>query len=208
MDTLSILKNHLKGFIPFSDAELNIAENFFRHVRLKKGQLLEDIIGENTSIAFVMRGTIRMFFVKNEQEQTFQLLIDNQWAIPSYPFAVHDKVEAIEDSELMIISKANFQYLCDRFPRWERLGRILSEQNIISYESRIRSFVSDDAQERYQRVFNESPELVKRVPQVYLANFLGITPESLSRLRRKIKIAQQQEEMIAFAVTEPCLLLS
>jgi hypothetical protein len=87
---------------------------------------------------------------------------------------------------LCIISKDNLDALYAQSVKWERLSRILFEGYTIGQEVRLRSFIAETAQERYENLAEMKPELLQRTPQIYLANFLGITPQSLSRLRRKI----------------------
>ena len=85
-----------------------------------------------------------------------------------------------------MITKENLDILFSQSAKWERLGRLIFEGYTISQEVRLRSFISETAQERYERLAKYQPKLIQRTPQIYLANFLGITPQSLSRLRRKI----------------------
>jgi hypothetical protein len=68
----------------------------------------------------------------------------------------------------------------------ERLGRLIAEHYLICYEDRVTSFVTQTPEERYNKLLETGGEILQRIPQHYIANFLGITPVSLSRIRRRI----------------------
>ena len=133
---------------------------------------------------------LRSYFMKREVEKTFDLVIENQilTATESYASGLPstDFIQAVEDTYLSVITKDNLEILYSKSFKWERVGRIIIEYYTIEKEIRIRSFISETAQERCERLAKDQPELMQRTPQIYLANFLGITPQSLSRLRRKI----------------------
>ena len=177
-------------FVPFTEDELMKSEHFFIEKSLKKGDFWVKEGDLNSDILFVNKGMIRSYFVKNEVEKTFDLTIENQivTATESYSFGLPSKdfIQAIEDCHLCIISRDNLDILFSQSAKWERLGRLIFEGYTISQEVRLRSFIAETAQERYERLAKYQPELIQRTPQIYLANFLGITPQSLSRLRRKI----------------------
>lgn len=176
--------------IPFTEDELVKSEHFFTEKTLKKGDFWVKEGDLNSDVLFLNKGMIRSYFVKNEIEKTFDLTIENQivTATESYSFGLpsRDFLQAIEDCHLCVITKENLDILFSQSAKWERLGRLIFEGYTISQEVRLRSFISETAQERYERLAKYRPELIQRTPQIYLANFLGITPQSLSRLRRKI----------------------
>lgn len=177
-------------FVPFTEEELRKSEHFFSEKILRKGDFWVKEGDLNTDVLFLNKGMIRTYFVKNEIEKTFDLTIENQivTATESYSFGMpsRDFLQAIEDCHLCVIAKENLDILFSQSAKWERLGRLIFEGYTISQEVRLRSFISETAQERYERLAKYQPELIQRTPQIYLANFLGITPQSLSRLRRKI----------------------
>ncbi len=177
-------------FVPFTEDELIKSEHFFTEKILKKGDFWVKEGDLNSDVLFLNKGMIRSYFVKNEIEKTFDLTIENQvvTATESYSFGIpsRDFLQAIEDCHLCVITKENLDILFSQSAKWERLGRLIFEGYTISQEVRLRSFISETAQERYERLAKYQPELIQRTPQIYLANFLGITPQSLSRLRRKI----------------------
>ena len=180
----------IKQLVPFTDEEIQDIHHLFTEKTLKKGEFWVKEGEFNSDVLFVNKGMLRSYFVKEEVEKTFDLVIENQIVTATECYASGlpstDFIQAVEDSYLSIISKDSLEILYMKSPKWERVGRIIFEYYTLEQEIRIRSFIAETAQERYERLAKEQPELIQRTPQIYLANFLGITPQSLSRLRRKI----------------------
>lgn len=180
----------IKQLVSFTDEEIQDIQHLFVEKTLKKGEFWVKEGEFNSDILFLNKGMLRSYFVKREVEKTFDLVIENQilTATESYASGLPstDFIQAVEDTYLSVITKDNLEILYSKSFKWERVGRIIIEYYTIEKEIRIRSFISETAQERYERLTKDQPELMQRTPQIYLANFLGITPQSLSRLRRKI----------------------
>jgi CRP/FNR family transcriptional regulator, anaerobic regulatory protein len=180
----------IQQIVSFTDEELQKANDLFTEKSLKKGDFWVKEGEFNADMLFVNKGMLRSYFIKDEIEKTFDLTIENQLVTCTYCYSFElpskDFIQAVEDTYLCIISKDNLDALYAQSVKWERLSRILFEGYTIGQEIRLRSFIAETAQERYEKLAEQHPELIQRTPQIYLANFLGITPQSLSRLRRKI----------------------
>lgn len=186
----SNLIQFIKHIVPFTDQEIQESGFLFSETTLKKGELWVKEGELKSDVLFVNKGMLRSYFVKNEVEKTFNLTIENQIVTPtesySYGLPSTDFIQAVEDTHLCNISRESLDILFAQSAKWERLGRLLYESYTIEQEIRLRSFIAESAKERYERLYKNQPQLIQRTPQIYLANFLGITPQSLSRLRRKI----------------------
>ena len=174
----------------FTDEEMQLTKSLFKEHRLKRGEFWVKEGEIKSDLVFINKGMLRTYFMKGEIEKTFDLVIENQiitsancysLGLPSNYF-----IQAVEDTFLATISKDDLEKLFSQTPKWERVGRIVAEAYTVEQEDRIRSFVADTAQERYENLAKNQPALIQRTPQIYLANYLGITPQSLSRLRRNI----------------------
>jgi CRP-like cAMP-binding protein len=180
----------IQQIVSFTDEELQKANHLFTEKTLKKGEFWVREGEFNADMLFINKGMLRSYFIKDEIEKTFDLTIENQLVTCTYCYSFElpskDFIQAVEDTYLCIISKDNLDALYAQSVKWERLSRILFEGYTIGQEIRLRSFIAETAQERYEKLAEQHPELIQRTPQIYLANFLGITPQSLSRLRRKI----------------------
>jgi CRP/FNR family transcriptional regulator, anaerobic regulatory protein len=174
----------------FTNEEIILAEPLFIENYLKKGEFWIKEGEFKDDLLFINKGLLRAFFMKNEIEKTFDLITENQvfTSANCYSLGVpsRDYIQAVEDTHFISISKENLEVIFTHSPKWERAGRIIAEFYTVEQEDRIRSFIVETAQERYENLAKNRPELIQRTPQIYLANYLGITPQSLSRLRRNI----------------------
>lgn len=181
----------VRRFVDFSDEEIAAAHSLFEEKFIKKGEYFIKSGEHNTAIGFINKGLMRTFFVQNNQETTFQLALENQFVTSMTCYVLNqpsnDYIQAIEDTDICVISKETLEKLCNQYHNWDKFGRLTYEQVALEQEIRLRSFISETAQERYEKILKFQPELINRVPQVYLSSFLGITPQSLSRLRRNIR---------------------
>ena len=180
----------IKNIVPFTDEEIQESGLLFSEKILKKGEFWVKKGELKSDVLFVNKGMLRSYFLKNEVEKTFDLTIENQIVTftesYSYGLPSSDFIQAVEDTYLSIISRESLDNLFAQSAKWERLGRLIYEAYTIGQEIRLRSFIAETAQERYEQLYKNQPQLIQRTPQIYLANFLGITPQSLSRLRRNI----------------------
>jgi CRP/FNR family transcriptional regulator, anaerobic regulatory protein len=174
----------------FTDEEMQLAKSLFTDHSLKRGDFWVREGEFKADLVFINKGMLRAYFIKAEIEKTFDLVIENQIITSAncYTLGIPSNyyIQAVEDCHISTISKENLEVLFTQTPKWERVGRIVAEAYTVEQEDRIRSFVADTAQERYANLAQNQPGLLQRTPQIYLANYLGITPQSLSRLRRNI----------------------
>jgi CRP/FNR family transcriptional regulator, anaerobic regulatory protein len=174
----------------FTDEDIKLAAPLFVTRQLKRGEFWIKEGEFKDDLLFVNKGLMRAFFMKNDIEKTFDLVSENQvfTSANCYSLGVpsRDYIQAVEDTHFISISKENLEVIFAHSPKWERTGRIIAEFYTVEQEDRIRSFIVDTAQERYENLAKNRPELIQRTPQIYLANYLGITPQSLSRLRRNM----------------------
>jgi CRP/FNR family transcriptional regulator, anaerobic regulatory protein len=174
----------------FADEDIKLAAPLFITHQLKRGEFWIKEGEFKDDLLFVNKGLMRAFFMKKDIEKTFDLIAENQvfTSANCYSLGVpsRDYIQAVEDTHFISISKENLEIIFAHSPKWERAGRIIAEFYTVEQEDRIRSFIVDTAQERYENLAKNRPELIQRTPQIYLANYLGITPQSLSRLRRNI----------------------
>lgn len=144
----------------------------------------------NTKIAFILKGGFRLFYDKNDNEITCLLAFENG-LIGSFESNILKQpctqtIQAIEESELFIIDYRDLEALYDKSPKFERVGRLILEYYLAFLQQRITSYLLDTPEERYMRLINETPDILNRVPLQYIASYIGVTPVSLSRIRKRI----------------------
>ena len=185
----SQLQSLFRLFINFSDEELDEVWHFFHPRILKKGEHLYVPGDIATEAGFVVKGVFRVYYLVEGKESTRFLGCENIFisSIPSFTTQKPsiEYVEALEKSELLMLSHQNLQQMCDMSPKWDRLVRYMAENSYNEQQSRIYSLIALTAQERYEQLTQTRPELIQRVPQYIIANYLGMSPETLSRIRKQ-----------------------
>ncbi|MDP2415039.1 Crp/Fnr family transcriptional regulator [Daejeonella sp.] len=186
-----VLFSKVEEKIKLSDVEKDICKSLFSPKKLRKRQyiLQQDDICKN--LVFVEKGILRSYSVDSKgNEHILQFAPEGWWISDVYSFLTGEaavyNIEAIEDSELLLISKSSLDELYERVPKFERYFRLLSQANMVATHRRLTASLSDSADEKYLRLLSAYPNIVARVPQHMIASYLGITPETLSRVRKRI----------------------
>ncbi|MDC0584728.1 Crp/Fnr family transcriptional regulator [Bacteroidales bacterium] len=139
---------------------------------------------------FITKGCLRSFYIDLKGvEHVYQIRMDNNWIgdIDSYFTRQKSKynIEALENSNLLRIPVDRLEQLFIEIPNLERYFRILFQKAYINALNRLSSTMWETAIERYNEMLKEHPEIFQRVPLVHIASYLGVTPESLSRIRKQ-----------------------
>lgn len=143
-----------------------------------------------TKVWFVEQGLFRTYRIVNGEDMTFrfflsgELLTDYQSYLTNTPATL--SVQSITEGATIIFEKEDILNIFDAYPRAERVGRIMAEQTYLYIVERLKQFQVDDLETRYQKLIASAPELFQSVPLHYISSFLGVKPQSLSRIRRKI----------------------
>lgn len=189
MDSLFI--EHLEAYEKLTESEKTFVLGKFEKVVLEKeSHILKE--GETCrSVALVLSG-IMMYYKITEQgeEKIYDFAIENDW-VSQYQSMITQtpsplSIKAIEKTTLYIISAENLQTLYDQIPIFERIARKIIEKAFIYNINRADDLQNLKAEDRYKNLMKVYPELLQRVPQYYIAGFLGIAPQSLSRIRKNI----------------------
>ena len=188
-----ILKSQINSIVPLRNEEWNNLLPFIESKTLKKNGyfLQEGQICE--SIAFINSGILIYFkFLENGKEVTTDFAFKNDWVtdnqsrINNSPSVIN--IKAIVPSEILIIKNKDLPALFEKIPKIERLSRVLMEQSFIKFTQLSIDLQVLSAKERYVKMLKEYPEISQNVPLYHIANYLGIAPKSLSRLRNEIFI--------------------
>jgi CRP-like cAMP-binding protein len=139
---------------------------------------------------FMNKGIVRGFYFDNGKEITHWFAQEDDFATSFYSFITHnpspETIETLEDCELTQISFDDLQRLYTKFPETERVGRIITENYYIYLEERFLNIQFKSAKERYQNLLEENSKLIQRVSLGQIASYLGITQETLSRVRAEL----------------------
>jgi CRP-like cAMP-binding protein len=181
---------YFKKWTDLTEADEAIILSAFEPVTIKKKSELLVVGQVCRHLYFITKGCIRSFYIDAKGvEHIYQIRMDNSWIsdLESYFSLKPSKynIETLEDSHLLCISFERMEQLLVEVPRLERYFRILFQKAYVNALNRLNATMWETAMDRYNDMLKEHPEVFRRVPLVYIASYLGITPESLSRIRRQ-----------------------
>jgi len=140
-------------------------------------------------VGFVITGIMRSFFhVEGKEISTFFLFPGNiSVALLSFleQRPAIENIQAMEDTELLVIKRKDLYNLYHENWKWQQVGRVLIERYYVQMERRAIMLQANEAKDRYRAMVKDFPELLQNVPLHYLASYLGVSPETLSRIRRQ-----------------------
>jgi CRP/FNR family transcriptional regulator, anaerobic regulatory protein len=176
--------------LSFSSKERSLIESFFTFRQVgKKYRLVEEgkIARE---VYFINKGLLRLFYNKDGEEITAFIFREGLFAA-SYDSFLRaapsiQVLETLEDAELLVISKEQLDQLTEQVPRMNILLRKVAEQRFINAQQVLSSFILDSPEERYRKFSEQHGDLLLRVPHHLIASYLGITPVSFSRIRKRV----------------------
>jgi CRP-like cAMP-binding protein len=184
------LKTYCDTTVALTDEELNLIDTYFEAKKLKKKDFLLQDGKVCNFIGFIAEGTIRHFHVKNGVEKTCDISFENSWVTDFQSFTHNTScimnLQAMEETTVFVIRKENLYKLYTECYKYETFGRLMAEQVAQRATEIAMSLSSDKPEERFQNLIIKQPDLFQRIPQKYIANFLGVSPESLSRIRSRI----------------------
>lgn len=139
---------------------------------------------------FINSGCLRYYYNVRDQENTAQFFFENGWYTDYDSFLTgkptKQNIDTLEKSELLLLSAWDLQQLYIDIPKFERFGRLMAESAFLGIRQRSELLENKSAEERYLELMKERPKVFERIPQHYIASYLGIKPPSLSRIRKRI----------------------
>lgn len=185
----NILFDFLSKYITLSEEEKNtiIAFDIFRSV--KKGTLLLSEGQRSNTEYFVLKGCLRTYYIIDGEEKTTEFYTEMEGLTPHCVITKKPSeycIVSIEDSIIIASNAGMDAEMFEKFPKFETLCRLRSEQLLADNQLLFDEFKTSSPEQRYLNLLQNKPDLVQRVPQHQLASYLGITPQSLSRMRARI----------------------
>jgi CRP-like cAMP-binding protein len=182
-------RNYLGKFISIKTEEFEEGIAMFKVIKLKKGEKFLEEGKQSKFLGFIVEGFLRSFMIHDGKEITTCLCNENNMASSSSSLfsqtPSNTTIEAVDESTLLIISFSDLIHLYRKSPFWSEVGRILAEKEFMHLDCRIHCYGIKDAEHKYIELVKDHPWLLKRAPLRYIASYLDITPETLSRIRKK-----------------------
>lgn len=186
---MQLLLDTLRQMIHINDEEANLVKKLFTDKTLKKG---EHFLTEGQVcrwVAIIGSGLVRYYINHDGEERTYyfnregDFICDYESFLPQS--ASNKNIQALEDTKLYVITHEGLQRLYAELELGERLGRLAIERVFVSILQQLSSLYNDLPEERYQRFLQTFAHISQRVPQYYIASYVGIKPQSLSRIRKR-----------------------
>lgn len=184
------LLNYFNEIRQLSSEEINgIAETNSIH-KFKKGTLLLKEGQISTDTYFVLQGCVRQYFMVAGEEKTNNFFTESQWVVSLSSFNPNlvskFYLECCEDCSLVVGNSAKADELFKKFPKLETVSRKVMEKVFAEQQEIMGSYFTDTPEQRYLKLQETRPELLQRIPQYHIASYIGVKPESLSRIRKRL----------------------
>ena len=188
-----LLHQKISETVTISDEDFEFCKTLFQPKKLRKRRF---ILGEgdvSKYTIFLEKGLLRTFTIDDKgAEHILQFSLEGWWCADLYSFLTGEpsayNIEAVEDSELLLITKPSWDLLLEKVPALERYFRILVQNNLIVTQRRLMDSFSETAEEKYNKLIHAFPDIIQRVPQHMIASYIGISRETLSRIRSQMAV--------------------
>lgn len=175
---------------PLSKEESEGIAESMRTKTFKKGEYLLKEGQISASTYFILEGCVREYILTDGEEKTTNFFTEEQWAISLNSFTPQNPAKhnwiCVEDTTVVVGDEQQAQVLFKRFPRFETISRTIMQAAFAEQKEALASYYTDSPEQRYLKLLKSRPGLVQRIPQYQLASYIGVKPESLSRIRKRI----------------------
>ena len=185
----NILFDFISTYIFLTEDEKRMMKSLDIFHTFKKGTVLLKEGQHSANSYFVLKGCIRKFYLLNGEEKTNEFYKEMEGIKPNCVFSKQPSeyyISCVEDSSITVSNSDMEVEIFEKFPKFETLYRMLSEQRLIEKQRSFDDFKNSSPEGKYLNLLQNRPDLLKRVPQYQLASFLGITAPSLSRMRNRL----------------------
>jgi len=185
----SQIESFIRHFIQPNAEEWNAFASILQVKKLEKKDLLLEEGQHCDFIGFINSGVIREYAFENGKESTVDFVSQNQFVVDFQSFLLskpsRQYLEALTAVDLVIFKKDHINMLYDKYKIWERFGRLIIEHVFCKVEEKRKRIIATSHEEQYRNFAAVYPNVVQQVPQYYIASYLGLSPEHLSRIRKR-----------------------
>lgn len=182
----------VSSFVNVEPAEMSMFMERMEIITMKKNDIWDSKNKIGTKMGFINKGILRQYY-ENEDDQTTELFYTEGDFFGNFASYLKQEppkhfIEALEDDcEILAVKFVDMEEMYDLVPASERFARKIAELKIIELNDRLSSLLMDSPEKRYRELIEKKPDLINRIPQYYIAQYLGIKPQSLSRIRSRKK---------------------
>lgn len=180
-------RKHIEEVIAITDKEFDYVSSFFMKKRLKKHQFLIQKGSPVNYEYWILKGLLKTYTIdENGKEYVLQFGMENYWTSDYLAFQNESLatlfIDCIEDSEFLCIGRDDKETICNEVPAMANFFRIKATKGGTSHQQRILSLLTETTEQRYNKLVAKLPHLMQRVPKKLIAQYLGVSRETLSRL--------------------------
>lgn len=189
------IRQYISKFVTYPDHEMDVFLKRLTKRIIPKGGFLLQAGQVCDYVAFINKGHFRSLCLVNNEEETYNFFFDSNF-LTDYPSFLSrqpstESHQALEEAEVLLINYNDMQRIYREIPAWEKFGRLIAEYIIMGIAERNRSMLFMSPEERYLNLMKTRPKVIANIPQHYIASYLGIQPESLSRIRKRLATAKR-----------------
>jgi CRP-like cAMP-binding protein len=186
----SPLRNNIERFVKLTDADWQLLLPHLKIKKIKKHALFAEEGKVADELALILDGMMRHFYIKDGEEKTTYFYFENHLVAAYFSCITQQPsqltIEALSDCELIVFPYSKLSELYEKSIAWQKFGRLIAEYTAMGLEERMVGLLMHSPEERYlDLVKGNKTKIIERIPQHYIANYLGITPVSLSRIRNR-----------------------
>jgi len=168
--------------------EIKVLEDSIEVIELPKGEVLIKEGQKHSKSYFILKGLVRQYKLIDGEELTTRFFKENEWIIvPEFSGSVSKEyLVCLENTNLIWGNEKKALELFQIYPKFENISRAMLERALAEQQEMLSSYITGSPEERYLRLMKTSPDILQRVPQYYIASYIGVKPESLSRIRKRL----------------------
>lgn len=180
----------ISKLIPLSTEEEEVLRRNIRIKKVKANEVIHSVGNICDFEAFIEKGVFRSYYLIDGKERIINFYKENQWLSDFKSFTLQEpskiSIQALEDSEVAFFKNSQMKLFTTQISNWDKLGKVFFEKLFIENFNHIESLLVTSPEERYELLLKRRPDLIHRIPQYFIAQYIGVQPESLSRIRKRI----------------------
>lgn len=184
------LLSYFQRIMPLSQEEIEAIVETMTIRQYKKGTILLKEGQISMEAYFVLEGCVRQYYLVDGEEKTSNFFTEEQWVLSMQSFTQlkpsNHYLDCCMDCSLVVGNREKEEYLYKRFPKLETVSRKVMEKVFAEQQERISTYATDTPEQRYLKLLQSRPDLFQKIPQYQIASYVGVKPESLSRIRKRL----------------------
>jgi CRP-like cAMP-binding protein len=183
--------NLFDSYVKLTDSEIEFCKPYFELNSVPKNSIVEEENRVPKHLYFITKGFMRLFYYDTNGDEITTLIVSQNRFVTSFTNFIHEtksneNLECITNCEFYKIERSKLVELIDKSENFKKLSLAIFEQSVATTQLRANDFATLTAELRYKKLVEQQPELIKNVPVQYIASYLGIKPQSLSRIRKQL----------------------